>query len=653
MNISKKAKISICVLLFLIGLVGFTHTQKGTISYAADQVASNGRGITNITIPSDSKGAIGDKIYVNLEADMNVVANISLFLKPTKTNGGTVVYLKSNTKDLTRNTYFIIPEDVVVGEEYELTQVTVYKKDQSSQIYSTTSGTDYPVLDTGSKRFFTVLEKSDDSKPKVEKVELDSFAFTNNVTKEIQKIPVKLDFYGLVDWGSISFESIESSDISFTASIQNINGEQYINLSNSNSFPGPGEYKVKQVFLCHNENGCTVFSSDASYPESESFTFPTNLIIEAEEEEEEEPELDDDGNVVATNYLVDKISFSSRNVGFGDKVSVEIVTEKKIDSILLFLEDGGDNSVSAYVKDIGEKPYFIIPSNVEDGKYYLKSAIVKSSSKTEYFTTKQDSILDLNSSITVNNSNITRTNQLIINNDTYKEAEYTAKFKNLDEDAIINVTASSNSMIDKSLFEAIKETRRKLVIEYKESEWVFSGTDIKQAKTIDASIMITNVKDSAYYENLTEKDIPDDAAVISFVNNGELPGKVLMRIKSEEIDTLFANKKANVYYYDEDEDDLQKVALEVQKNNGYYEFYINHNSIYVLSTKKASDNKVSKNNDLLEMNDDLYKEPEPVEEENGIDISTVLLIIFIVLLVIVFIVSSIKGSSKKTDDDYE
>ena len=105
MNLSRNSKIIICILVFLIGLIAFNHVpQKRGLSFAAEIIANNSRGITNITIPSDSKGAIGDKIYVNLEADMNVVSNISLFLKPTKTNGGTVVYLKSNTKDLTRNT---------------------------------------------------------------------------------------------------------------------------------------------------------------------------------------------------------------------------------------------------------------------------------------------------------------------------------------------------------------------------------------------------------------------------------------------------------------------------------------------------------------------------------------------------------------------
>ena len=30
----------------------------------------------------------------------------------------------------------------------------------------------------------------------------------------------------------------------------------------------------------------------------------------------------------------------------------------------------------------------------------------------------------------------------------------------------------------------------------------------------------------------------------------------------------------DLYYYDEDSDSLLKVALEIQKSNGYYEFYI-------------------------------------------------------------------------------
>ena len=652
----KKINILMLGFLLLICTISFYSKPKyiNNISYSV----SSSSGIRSLYIPSDSKGAIGDKIYVELNADTKLVSSISLFLKPTVSNGGTIVYLKSNSKDLTRNPYFIIPEDVVVGEKYELTQVNVYKENGTVDTYSTTVSNDYELLDTGSKRFFTIVEKSE-STPQVEEILLDNFDFPNNILNEseIENIPLTLEYDGEVDWASISFESTESSSISFTVSIEDISNSPYINLKNNNSYPGPGEYKVRQVFLCHNENGCSIYSSDDSYNDSTYYEFTKNLIINTTKEED--PEIGDDTpedpeDIDTSNLLLSSLSFSSKNVGFGEKVFVKVKSNTKLESILLFLEDSNKNTISAYLKDVNDNPYFVIPSNVEDGKYFLSAAIVKSeTTTTEHYTNKNSKVLDLNSSITINNSNIIKTDELIISNDSYKESNYTSKFENLDEDAIITVTASSNSLIDKSLFELIKETRRKLIIEYKDSEWVFNGTDIKKAKTIDASILITNLEDSKLYDSLTLKELPSESKVVNFVNNGELPGKVLMKIKSDSIDALFKDKNINIYYYDKDEDNFEKVALEVQKNNGYYEFYINHNSSYLLSTKKLKDSITSKDTSLLEMNTDLYRDNIVEDEpESSIDIISILLAIIVVLLIAIFIVSNIKGS-KPTHDDYE
>lgn len=642
---NKKINILMFAFLLLICAVAYVSTHKN--NYVAYSLTTNSsKPITSIYIPTGSKGAVGDKIYVELNANTKVVTSISLFLKPTKSNGGTIVYLKSNSKDLSRNPYFIIPEDVVIGELYEVTQVNAYT-DAGLTTYSTTESTEYPLLDTGSKRFITILEKSENPQ-EIEEIYLDGFDFPDNELEEIDNIPVNIEYDGNVSWATISFESIESSPITFSVPIYNIEDNQYIDLSSSNSFPGPGEYKVKELFLCNNDFGCTVYSNDGSYPDSIEYNFNENLIIKAKEEEKTVEEDPDNSDKPTSNYLVNNISFSSRNVSFGEKVTVDVDSNKELESVLLFLEDNNKNTLSAYLKDVNSEPYFILPSNVEDGIYYLKQAIVKSNGKTEYYNNKDIKILDYNSSITVKNSSTIKTNELRINNDSYKEEDYKTQFTNLDEDAIITVSASSKTLIDKSLFEMIKETRRKLIIEYKDSEWVFSGTDIKQPKTIDASILITNIEDSKIYSSKVAKDIPSNSKVINFNNNGELPGKVLMRIKSDTIDNMFKDKNTNIYYYDKDDDNFDKVAIEVQKNNGYYEFYINHNSIYIMSLGKIKEKRISNDDSLLEMNTDLYKD-YPVEEEETeqpMDIVNVLLIVVVILLIAIFIVSSLKKSKQ-------
>ena len=53
--------------------------------------------------------------------------------------------------------------------------------------------------------------------------------------------------------------------------------------------------------------------------------------------------------------------------------------------------------------------------------------------------------------------------------------------------------------------------------------------------------------------------------------------------------------KANVYYYNEDTEKFEiiKLATKYVENGGYYEFYIDHNSKYVITTDKIENKYIA------------------------------------------------------------
>lgn len=77
------------------------------------------------------------------------------------------------------------------------------------------------------------------------------------------------------------------------------------------------------------------------------------------------------------------------------------------------------------------------------------------------------------------------------------------------------------------------------------------------------------------------------AAVISFANNGQLPGKATITVSKE---TLFPNSSYTnfwVYHYDSTRNRLESIARNLRpSSDGYLSFDIWHNSDYIVTTKE-------------------------------------------------------------------
>jgi hypothetical protein len=181
----------------------------------------------------------------------------------------------------------------------------------------------------------------------------------------------------------------------------------------------------------------------------------------------------------------------------------------------------------------------------------------------------------------------------ILNKDiyTFNYSDYSKRIDNdlnqLNDNAEINVNATSSPVIGRTLFEKIKDTGRMLNIDYQNVRWSFYGKDIDNPKALEVSTSIGKLSDKDK-ENFKNSDL-SKSILMEFTDNGNLPGKALIRVRSDDIKQFFEADSLYIYHYDDVEKTVSKVAMNVEPKGGYFEFYINHNSKYILTAIEMVD----------------------------------------------------------------
>lgn len=322
---------------------------------------------------------------------------------------------------------------------------------------------------------------------------------------------------------------------------------------------------------------------------------------------------DADEEIPVFEYIVSFVK-ESPAVSIGDKVDMMItrvdaldevkIDRKDLDSMMLSYTNSSDGSVlNAYVKSVNSSPYIVIPSTATPGTYYIDYAYLTFTDGTSLrYKNTATKIFSYNITFTVKEAKF-NTSKYTFSNELY-DAGIAKDIDKLDNDAIITIDANRKPLIESVIFKKISNTKRTLFIDYGSSQWVFSGVDIKNPKDIDVSTLVSNLQsNSEYYDSFIKANINSPSAMLKFSDNGDLPGKVLIKIDSSSIDSyLMDPDKVFVYYYKEDVGQLFKVAMEIQSNNGYYEFYINHNSKYIVTSKEVTTDAVSSDLDMLSLN---------------------------------------------------
>ncbi|TDT50725.1 hypothetical protein [Fonticella tunisiensis] len=160
------------------------------------------------------------------------------------------------------------------------------------------------------------------------------------------------------------------------------------------------------------------------------------------------------------------------------------------------------------------------------------------------------------------------------------EAETILKLlERVPDGTVIKIDASQNTRVSKEVFDSIKGTNKILSFEVDGLVWIFRGTDITQeTKDIDLGLN----KLSEHREKILGK--VKGAYIVSFKDNGILPGKAEVRIK---LDSGWLNGKNRnniyLYYYNAEEDKIEKISGPLGVDyEGYITINITHCSDYFL-----------------------------------------------------------------------
>ncbi|GFZ32302.1 hypothetical protein CSC2_28280 [Clostridium zeae] len=163
------------------------------------------------------------------------------------------------------------------------------------------------------------------------------------------------------------------------------------------------------------------------------------------------------------------------------------------------------------------------------------------------------------------------------------------------EGSNITVDVSGSKTVDKTIFDSIKGKDKTVNFVQDGLQWSFNGKDITNTtKNIDMNVNVASVNNSSSSNKaaIAAKVGNAGATVVSFANNGQLPGKATVKVKLDTqwlLDPTNSKKNLYVYYYNETTKKLENIASGLSASNGYVQFSITHNSDYVISDKDISE----------------------------------------------------------------
>lgn len=197
-----------------------------------------------------------------------------------------------------------------------------------------------------------------------------------------------------------------------------------------------------------------------------------------------------------------------------------------------------------------------------------------------------------------------------------------SSIKNMQEGGTAYIYHGNNNTLPAGVFEAIKGQNKTIVVESDGIQWIFNGTDITgEIKDIDLSTAI----DTKWNIDSEADDVMDweqNAIILKFADNDQLPGEATIRVKMDYVfrDYLGSDEGLYVYYFDNTTQQFVEVAANISVgNDDYLEFTIDHNSEFVIT---AGEIKVNETNPPVNPDDDNEDIQPPVIEDDTTKPST-------------------------------
>ncbi len=163
------------------------------------------------------------------------------------------------------------------------------------------------------------------------------------------------------------------------------------------------------------------------------------------------------------------------------------------------------------------------------------------------------------------------------------------QIKAADDQAEILVDYSSDSILKKDIFDAIKGTGKTVSLVAGDGvQWIFQGSDIvNDSKDIDLRVSMEFITQSTgeAAEAIEELVEEKKTVILRFPENGVLPGKAKVRVKADySMRQYLGGEGIYVYYFDNTANELVPIAANLVLTDDYYiEFEIEHCSYYIMT----------------------------------------------------------------------
>ena len=629
---------------------------------------------------NNSSYTAGERVYVDLEKFPMPEDNVSGFIVLRSTDGSEVI--QSWFKDLltpnsSKSTYFVIPSSASVGKEYEIESYTIYFDTDEIESYgATVDGVQTPIYKSYCGTY--VLDKSKvvegenslmNVSQKITKIKIAEGEAVRKAKSQLENIEVDKDYSYL--GGKINYKvSLTAPAKQIIVSLYNDKSKDKISGTlegydkNSTNFTGyvkvpgyvaAGDYNISSVHITDEDGEWIQYLKNVPDEGSPKYAvLNSNIKVTVGES------ISD--ILGQTGFTLSELTFEKDKVAVGDTLNVktnykwDYSIKIRIKSVLVSFADDSNNMFSAYLKN-GDKE-LVIPTTAKEGSYKVKSVTIELESymgETNTIILKEANVDEQAKKIFTQTLNVVKqeADVLYFNNSDIND-DVIFKLKNSKQDAVIRVVATGHSIVTADLFNIIKESPRQLIIESGDNQWVFNGTDIVKSKDIDVSMKFYSLEDAEVDKSITEK-VGKQSVVIDFPENGELPGTVLMRIKDTELSEVLKGNVYYIYFIDEKTNKLSKVSMEVQKSSdGYVEFYMNHNSKYLILNEAIKEESIIGEDDhTLKFNTSIAKKAkvETKSESNLLPyIGLGAACLVIVVLVVVIIAMSKKNKKVETQE---
>lgn len=403
---------------------------------------------------------------------------------------------------------------------------------------------------------------------------LDSISFKEKSVKAGDIVYLDINTYGAKLNGVMLTIMNMSTNANYSISVKDINREPYIIIP---KYLPSASYEITDVLLTGINSDNTTFSrhySSSNENNTYSLDFSSSIYITALEN--------------LKPITINDIGINVNKVALGDKVDLILKIDDELYSGKLVFTNNNNETMSASIYP-SKNSYFYVPSNAKIGKYKLTEVSLISENGSVVYTldgSKGTKKYNFNIEIEV----VSSTNDKYIYNNEDINNEIITKIYNSENRSTITINTDTNTIVKEELFDSIKGKNKKLVINNGNNQIIFEGKNIKNSKTIDVSIELNKID-----KNSDMNKLVNEGYVINFADNGDLPGKALVRIKTnDELSKLFGDDKINVYYFNKNIKKFSLIDVGIKKtNDDYYEFNIDHNSEYLMINKKLDDSLVT------------------------------------------------------------